>query len=108
MKLPGLPPYLEGRVAVLLLITPLPAGAVCAVMGKKLYFWLVDGALLSAGDITVGLPLGALLAVALIAIGVRSFQVYCGAQSRWAWVFRLAPFIALAGVVMGLLANAGR
>ena len=91
---------------MVLLFTPLLAGAVCAVMFRKLYFWYAYGKVLSDGDLTVGVSLGAVSAIALIAILLRSYQIYRGAQSRWVWAFRLAPFIAMVGVVTGLMGGA--
>ena len=97
-----------GRVAAVLLATPFLAGAVVAVVIKKLYAEFVHGVPLTPGDWTVGVPLAALLGAAAAAILMRSYQVYRGANSRWVWVFRAAPLIATLGAAVGLAANVGR
>lgn len=97
-----------GLVTAVLLAVPLVAGAVVAVMIKKGYAALTHGMPLNEGDWQVGVPLAAVLGVAVAAILVRSYQVYCGANSQWVWAFRSAPWIALLGAAAGLAANAGR
>lgn len=99
---------LYGRVAAVLLAVPFLAGAVVAVMIKIGYAALAKGVPLTQGDWTVGVPLGALLGAALVAILVRSYQVYRGSQSHWDSQFLWAPWLALLGGIMGLAANAGR
>ena len=103
-----IPPWAETRITVVLLICPFVASAIAGVMAKKLLLWFNHNVALSHGDRFIGLPLAALSLITLIALFVRADQVRHGAESRFSLAFRLAPFTALAGTIIGLLANTGR
>lgn len=103
-----IPSWAEPRVTAVLLAAPFVAGAIVGVIGKKLLLWVSAGTVLGPGDQSIGLPLGAISLIALIALFVRAKQVWRGATSRFRFAFRASPFIALAGTVLGLAANYGR
>lgn len=99
------PPWALARVGVLVALLPWPAAAVVAAVARSLVRAALGVAPLSDGDAMVGLPLALVLGTLLLAILVRSAQVWLGARSDLRLAFRVAPFVATAGAAIGFFAG---
>lgn len=99
------PEWARPRLLVILLFFPFPAGAVLAAVLRIVVRWALWHVPLGPLDAEVGLPLAAVLGIPLGAMLERSVKVWRGAESDYRLAFRLAPFTALAGALVGFLAG---